>query len=349
MQTYLWLKPSIDKHQAQCDLCVKTFSVAYGCEAAVKSHDKGATHQKLLKEFQNSKKALSSTFFKKVVQPSPMSSPSSSVPASPASSAAAPTLIDHMVATQSVVTAAECLMVLRKVKNHDSFRSCIDLGPDLRAMFPDSAIAAEFTLSKTKCAYLVKYGIAPWLKDNLVKEVNQSPFYSVSYDESLNRQLQEQQMDIQVRYWCERTNRAVTRYLGSEFQMYGDHETLSTNLLKAVSMLSKENLIQTAMDGPNVNWKILETIQEKRTEEELCPLEDVGSCGLHVISGALHTGVADADWPVEKVLRGMFKLLKDAPARRAEYMRLSKSGLYPEKFCVIRWVENEPVASTAWN
>ena len=73
-----------------------------------------------------------------------------------------------------------------------------------------------------------------------------------------------------------------------------------------------------------------------------------------MVSGALHSAVVvvAADWPVEKVLRGMLKLLKDAPARRAEYMRGSVTGLYPENFCVIRWVENEPVADRAiviWN
>ena len=49
-----------------------------------------------------------------------------------------------------------------------------------------------------------------------------------------------------------------------------------------------------------------------------------------VVSGALHSAVVAGDWPVEKVLRGQYKLLKDAPARQAEYMRLSSTGLYPE-------------------
>ena len=48
-------------------------------------------------------------------------------------------------------------------------------------------IAADFTLSKTKCVYVVKYGIAPWLKENLQKVISESPFYSASYDESLNK------------------------------------------------------------------------------------------------------------------------------------------------------------------
>ena len=131
-------------------------------------------------------------------------------------------------------------------------------------MFPDSGIAADFTLSKTKCAYVVKYGVVPWLKENLQKVISESLFYSVSWDESLNRQMQEQQMDLQGRYWCNKTSWAVTRYYGSEFQMHSVHETLSENLLTGIPDLPEEKLFQTAIDGPNFNWKVLEIIQKKQ-------------------------------------------------------------------------------------
>ena len=62
--------------------------------------------------------------------------------------------------------------------------------------------------------------------------------------------------------------------------------------------------------------------------------------------GPLHTGVVKAGWPIEKSLRAMFKFLQHSTARRAEYLRVSK-GLWPEKFVVTRWVENEPVANRA--
>ena len=191
-----------------------------------------------------------------------------------------------MVTSQVLVSTAECRMVLRIVKNHDSFRSCLGLGDDLKAMFPGSAI------------------------------------YSAN-------------------------SRTFTRYYVSEFQMHGDHMTLSENLLKFIGDLPEEKLTRTVMDGPNVKWKVLEVIQIKREEDEYPPLEDIGSCGLHVVSGALHSAVLAADWPVEKVLEGMCKPMKDVPARRVEYIRGSATGLYPEKFCVIRWVENEPFADRA--
>ena len=94
-------------------------------------------------------------------------------------------MMDQLVTLQVLVTTAECRMIFRIVKNHDSFRSCLGLGTDLKAMFPDSGIAAGFTLSKTKRAYVVKYGVVrygvvPWLKENLQKVISESLFYSVS-------------------------------------------------------------------------------------------------------------------------------------------------------------------------
>ena len=91
-------------------------------------------------------------------------------------------MMDQLMTSQALVSTAECRMILRIVKTCDSFRSCLGLGTDLKAMFPDSQIAADFILSKTKCAYVVKYGVTPWLKENLQKRISKSLFYSVSYD-----------------------------------------------------------------------------------------------------------------------------------------------------------------------
>ena len=56
-------------------------------------------------------------------------------------------------------------------------------------------------MSKTKCAYLINYGIAPYLRDNLLKDIKDSPYFSFSFDETLNRVVQDQQMDVQIRYF----------------------------------------------------------------------------------------------------------------------------------------------------
>ena len=63
------------------------------------------------------------------------------------------------------------------------------------------------------------------------------------------------------------------------------------------------------------------------------------------MSGALDTGVAASSQAIEKVLGAMFSSLHNSPARRAEYLRVSSSGLYPKKFCTIWWVKNDLVAN----
>ena len=145
------------------------------------------------------------------------------------------------------------------VKNHDSFRSCLGLTDDLKNMFENKnrGVVGNFSLSKTKAAYFVKYGISPWVNGKLTKQITSSPFFSVSFDESLNKKLQKTQMDVQIRFWSDELNKAVTRYWGSEFQLNTDAVTLKENLLKSLNPLPIEKQTQFAMDGPNTNWKIL--------------------------------------------------------------------------------------------
>ena len=64
------------------------------------------------------------------------------------------------------------------------------------------------------------------------------------------------------------------------------------------------------------------------------------------MSGTLHTGVVASSWPNEKVLEAMFKFLHRS-SRRAEYLRVPSSSLYPENFYATQWVENESIANQA--
>ena len=56
-------------------------------------------------------------------------------------------------------------------------------------MFPDSEVAAQFSLGKSKCRYMLLFGIAPHFK-SILDILNTSSFYSVSFGESLNSVIQ---------------------------------------------------------------------------------------------------------------------------------------------------------------
>ena len=59
---------------------------------------------------------------------------------------------------------------------------------------------------------MIYFGISPYFKCQLIKEIHVSPYFVVSYDESLNRIVQDEQMDIQIRYWNESFGVVETRW-----------------------------------------------------------------------------------------------------------------------------------------
>ena len=76
----------------------------------------------------------------------------------------------------ALVTEAEIKWAVKCVMDHLSFRSCLDLNDLFRSMFPDSAVAQKFKLSKTKCAYLINFGLAVYYHKLRISEVKESPF-----------------------------------------------------------------------------------------------------------------------------------------------------------------------------
>ena len=110
-------------------------------------------------------------------------------------------------------------------------------------MFPE--IAKKMTLARTKGGYIINHGIAPHFNELLLVEANQSPFYVLSFDESLNKHLQRGQMDVLVRFWNNEKTIAESRYLTSEFLGGTKTEQLQEAFEKAVaSKLGPSNLFR---------------------------------------------------------------------------------------------------------
>ncbi|XDV11176.1 hypothetical protein PO909_000186 [Leuciscus waleckii] len=100
------------------------------------------------------------------------------------------------------------------------------------------------------------------------------------------------------------------------------------------------------MDGPNVNFKFLNNLQQEHGElHGGRQLISVGSCGLHTVHNSFKTGFSA--WNIEKLLRAMHYVFHNVPARREDYTKLTGTSLFPLPFCGHRWVENLPVAERA--
>ena len=90
-------------------------------------------------------------------------------------------------------------------------------------MFPDSDSAHTFACGSDKTAYISKFGIAPYISEQLVADANKGAFV-LMFDESLNRTTKTKQMDLHVRYWCE--DHVQSRYAGSQFLGHGTAKDL---------------------------------------------------------------------------------------------------------------------------
>ena len=326
-----WIQP-VDScnTEAKCKLCSKVFTLSNMGVGALKSHMKYKKHKDAV-----SNRLSHRNFFGQpaAVQPK-------HVPKVTSQS------LDNFIVKEHVFKA-ELIWALKKITSNFSLSSCEGISNCFKVMFPDSKIANEFQLGKTKCAYILHHGVAPFFEKLLLDEIKLSNFYSVSFDESMNKVTQNEQMDIVITYWNNENNNVEVRYLTSIFLGHTKAADLLVGFEKATDVLNLTNMLHVSMDGPNVNWKFHDLLVAAREESGLPGILNVGSCGLHVVHGAFKTGAKATDWDLGKVLKALFVILHDTPARRSDYFDVTGSHVFPQMFCGTRWIEDGPVAERA--
>ena len=71
---------------------------------------------------------------------------------------------------------AEVVWILNTVVKHQSYNSNEGIGDLFGLMFPDSQIASTFTAGKDKTAYITRFGLAPFIRNELICSVNKADF-----------------------------------------------------------------------------------------------------------------------------------------------------------------------------
>ena len=88
------------------------------------------------------------------------------------------------------------------------------------------------------------------------------------------------------------------------------------------------------MDGPNVNWEVLKKTDEILVKNDYSKTINIGSCPHHTVHTAFETGATN-DWDVHKILKSMFWLLHDSPARRNIYVTEGGSDVFPLRYYLV--------------
>lgn len=124
------------------------------------------------------------------------------------------------------------------------------------------------------------------------------------------------------------------------------------DLVKAIKNemtdLNARDLLQISMDGPAVNLKVFNIFKGELERDFGHLLIDIGSCGLHTLHNAFQSGESKSGWDLANILKSLYYLFKDAPARKEDYLSCAGAGqLMPQKFVSHRWLENVPVCKRA--
>ena len=102
----------------------------------------------------------------------------------------------------------EILWLAKVASSNFSLRLPDKLGELFRSMFPDSKIAASFSLSHTSSSYIISVGLSPYFTRMIVKDLLKSTLpFSLHFDETSTAQVKKQ-MDLTLRYWSATHNEA---------------------------------------------------------------------------------------------------------------------------------------------
>ena len=149
-------------------------------------------------------------------------------------------------------------------------------------MFPDSKIARQMERGRMKLKSIVNFGLGPHFREILICETTASEWYSISFDERLNKVVEECEMDILIRFWDNLSNTVQVPFWKS-ILFFGHSTDLAINFNEGLTGDDPSKNLQISMDWPNVNLKSLENIRKDREVAKLSKLSDIDSCDLHVV------------------------------------------------------------------
>ena len=97
-----------------------------------------------------------------------------------------------------------------------------------------------------------KHGIFPYFFSSF-DEIKSTDYYSISSDEPMNKVTQNEQMDINIRFWNKSADLVENRYLKSVFFGHTAASNLLDEFKSGLTDVDMDNILQVSMDGPSVN------------------------------------------------------------------------------------------------
>ena len=231
---------------------------------------------------------------------------------------------------------AEVRWYLKHVLSGYSNNSVCNSPDSFEVMFPDSKIASQMELGRIKLMYIENFGMAPYFREILKNETVNSGWYTISFDASLIKVVQECEMDIIIRFWDNLSNKVQVRFWNSMFFGHSTSADLLKHFADGLSGLDPSKNLQISVDGPNVNLKFLKGVKKRNRRSKTQQVNGHRALYMYPVHGAFKSACEKTDWGLKSLIKGAFHLLKDSPACREDKISITGSSVFHLQFCATR-------------
>ena len=114
-----------------------------------------------------------------------------------------------------------------------SYNSSQHLPDVFRSMFPDSSIAADYSLRSRKLSYVMSHGTGYYFTNELVKDVRKAHGYSLIFDETTIVGVRKQ-LDLFLRYCSETKNCVCVRFYKSIILGHATADIVSRSIINSL-------------------------------------------------------------------------------------------------------------------
>ncbi|CAF3378494.1 unnamed protein product [Rotaria sp. Silwood2] len=209
-----------------------------------------------------------------------------------------------------------------------SFNSSQFLPEIFQCMFPDSQIAADYSLRQRKLSYVVSHGTSYYFTNELIKDVCKAYGFSLLFDKTTIAGVRKQ-LDIFFRYWSEAKNCICVRFYKSIILGHATADIISRSIIDSLKAdgIDITKMLMLGRDNPNVNKRIEEILNKEIIAERkkksssmlVSGLISIGSCPLHVIHGSFRKGIKCTVWFIDEALNDMWFWFSRSAARRQDF------------------------------
>ena len=245
---------------------------------------------------------------------------------------------------------AEIFWLAKVSVSNLSLRSLDNIGHLLRAMFPDSKIAANFKLGRTSASYMIADGMSKYFTQLIVKDLVKSKLpFCIQFDETTSTQVKKQ-MDLTLRYWSPTHEEVWITYYTSLFFGHAEGEKVAVKMYEQLVSdgIPVAKLVTLVRDGPNVNKTIFRKMDEliRHDNPEFTGLVDLGSYSIHTIHNAFGKGLEKCGKEIEQLCMDLHALFKYSAARHEDFREVQiEMDLDLTNFLqhtVVRWLSIGP-------